>query len=404
MSQPTNLHSGVPFWLVDNGLAAAQPTLAQSTSCDVVVWGAGVTGALVADRLAREGLDVVVLDRHESGIASTAASTALIQYEIDLELLELGAHIGDDDAARAYQMSADAVRQLGQLCAGLDGVDFQSRSSLYLASTRRDAARLQRETDARAALGLDVAWLSREDVAGRYGFPSHGAVTSTLAGEVDALALTRALLARAASRGARWYEQTHVRGYEELPNGVRLRTRHGATIDARFAVCATGYELPSYFELDVATLHSTYALATERLPGFGPWDDRCLVWESARPYSYMRTTADRRILIGGGDVPFQNAIARDLLIPRKTQQLEARLQTLLPDIRAETAFRWAGTFAETEDGLPCIGGVDRYPGILFALGYGGNGITFSVIASEMLAEHCLGRTPEAAALYSMTRF
>lgn len=397
------VHSGAPFWLVSNGLAPSRPALPGNTSCDVVVWGAGVTGALVADRLTQDGLDVVVLDRRESGVASTAASTALIQYDIDLELRALADTIGADNAARAYRSSADAVRTLATTVSDLEGVDFHMRPSLYLASTGRDARRLRRETEARAAIGLDVEWMDADAVSSRYGFTSHGAIRSALAGEVDALAMTRALLTRAAARGARWYEQTHVRGYEELPGGVRMRTNRGATVDAKFAVCATGYLLPSYFDLDVATLHSTFALATQRVEDFGAWDDGALVWESARPYSYMRTTADRRVIIGGEDVPFKNAALRDRLLPGKVATIEATLRRIAPSLATETAYSWTGTFAETDDGLPYIGSVTKYPGLLFALGYGGNGITFSVIAADILSALCRGRTVESAELYAMTR-
>ncbi len=398
-----NLHSGTPFWLANNGLAPARPTLSAHDTCDVVVCGAGVTGALVADALTTAGLDVIVAERRESGLGSTSASTALLQYEIDLDLRTLGEKIGAERAGRAYRASAAAVTQLAELCTALGGCDFQPRHSLYLATTRRDAKALRQECDVRAALGIDCEWWPRERVNVRYGFPGHGAVRSTLAGEVDALALTRSLLTRATLSGARWYENTNVRGYEERAGGVRLLTDTGATIDARAAVCATGYDIPPFLAQDRVKLHSTYALATERLPGFGPWDDRCLVWESARPYTYMRTTCDRRIIIGGEDVPFRDAAWRDRLIPTKTKKLEARLREMLPTVETQTAFEWAGTFAESPDGLPYIGRDERYPGFLFALGYGGNGITFSAIAARIITAECLGEPSSDADLFRMTR-
>ena len=398
------LYSGGPFWLIQNGIQSTRPPLTASTRCDVVIWGAGVTGGLIADRLSRDGLDVIVLERRVSGAGSTAASTALIQYEIDQELAALSERIGSADAARAYRMSVSAVQQLGTICHDLGAGNFQSRQSLYLASTRRDAKRLQREAEARAALGIAVSWLSKEDIDSDYGFASHGAIRSELAGEVDALALTRGLLERAVSTGARWYEQTHVRGYEERADGVRVLTSGGATVDARLAVCATGYALPAYFGLGgLATLHSTYALATERTPDDGLWRDRVLVWESARPYCYMRTTSDQRIIIGGEDTPFESERLRDRLLPGKIEQLERRLAKLRPEVPTETAFGWAGTFAETRDGLPYIGTLEKFPGVLFALGYGGNGITFSVIAAELLSAMCSNRRPDGADLYRMSR-
>ncbi len=73
-----------------------------------------------------------------------------------------------------------------------------------------------------------------------------------------------------------------------------------------------------------------------------------------------------------------------------------RFRQLLPETRCEIAYSWAGTFAETPDGLPYIGAHPRVPHTLFALGYGGNGITFSVIAAEIIRDLvCEGRSREA---------
>jgi glycine/D-amino acid oxidase-like deaminating enzyme len=117
----------------------------------------------------------------------------------------------------------------------------------------------------------------------------------------------------------------------------------------------------------------------------------------------MRTSSDRRIIIGGEDVSFKNATLRDRIIPDKTKRLEQRLKKLLPALETETAFEWAGTFAETPDGLPYIGRDPEYPGVLFALGYGGNGITFSAIAAELLTAECLSQTARDADLFRLDR-
>jgi glycine/D-amino acid oxidase-like deaminating enzyme len=47
---------------------------------------------------------------------------------------------------------------------------------------------------------------------------------------------------------------------------------------------------------------------------------------------------------------------------------------------------WEGLFATTPDALPYIGPHRRYPGQTFALGYGGNGMTFAALAARILLE------------------
>ena len=68
------------------------------------------------------------------------------------------------------------------------------------------------------------------------------------------------------------------------------------------------------------------------------------------------------------------------------------------------AFSWAGTFAETPDGLAYIGGHSSLPRCRFALGFGGNGITYSALAAQYLADSIEGTGPsDSARLFDLDR-
>ena len=98
-----DLDSGYPFWTVKNGLMHPFPPLGRDLRCDVLVIGAGITGALVADTLHARGHAVCVLDARDVGWGSTAASTALLQYEIDTHMIDLAKQYGEADAVLAYR-------------------------------------------------------------------------------------------------------------------------------------------------------------------------------------------------------------------------------------------------------------------------------------------------------------
>ena len=108
------LRSSEPWWLVRNGRGAASAAIAGDFDCDVAVIGAGMTGALIAHGLAEDGHEVVVLDRRDRTLGSTAASTALLQYELDTMLTELSRLVGPVRARRAYQ-AFDAMGLLDAL-------------------------------------------------------------------------------------------------------------------------------------------------------------------------------------------------------------------------------------------------------------------------------------------------
>jgi glycine/D-amino acid oxidase-like deaminating enzyme len=116
---------------------------------------AGITGSLAAQHLAARGVDVVVVDREQPGLGSTAASTAMLQWEIDCTLGELTNFYGFDRAETLYQRSAGAVQGLSDLVGSL-GIDcsFRPRSTLYLSAGEVGPAALRDEHLLRRRAGL----------------------------------------------------------------------------------------------------------------------------------------------------------------------------------------------------------------------------------------------------------
>lgn len=357
-----DLLSPEPFWPKRDGLPATYAPLERDTQCDVAIIGAGITGALVAWELAAAGIDAVVLDRREAAHGSTAGSTSLLQYEIDEPLHRLAQHLGPDRAVRSYRRCRDAIDRIGQLAARLKiDCGFERRASLLLASRAAHLAQLRREFVARRDAGFAVDWWPRSRLAQGSTLPQCAAILSHDGAQVDAYRLAYGLLSAAQRRGARIHERTAVGRPRFHARGVTLKTSRGATVHARRLVVAAGYEAGAFLPEPVTALHSTYAIITEPVKAFAGWPaDRCLIWETARPYLYLRTTDDDRILIGGYDEPFRDPVARDRLLGAKRAALHRRLRQLFPRIAFEVAGAWAGTFAVTPHGLPYIG---RHPAV-----------------------------------------
>jgi glycine/D-amino acid oxidase-like deaminating enzyme len=399
-----DLVSGAPYWPLAAGLLEVYPPLTTDAKCEVAVVGAGITGALVADALAEAGIDVLVVDRRDVARGSTGASTALVSWELDTELGDLIELRGADDAVRAYRAVVEAVGTLERLAGELpDDCGFARRSSLYLASSRRDLKRLQREAELRSRHGFPSEYWDGKRLAQAYSFRAPGAIRSAGSAEVDPYRLTHALLARATGRGARVFDRTEIAQETLAGGGIILRTSRGPVIRARRVVMALGYEIPRPLRRDLVRLSSTYALVSEPVSEWSGWEDRCLVWESARPYHYLRTTSDGRVMFGGEDEPFRDPDRRDRKLSRKVERLSELLGRMLPGLQTEPAFGWTGTFGSTGDGLPYIGELAEAPGRIFALGYGGNGITFGAVAAGLVRDLCLGQTPPDTRLYRLDR-
>lgn len=387
------IRSAQPFWMLRNGIGDAGATLAQSVECDIAIVGAGITGALVADALVSTGLRVVVLDRLGISRGSTAATTALLQYEIDTHLVELAKTLGAERAARAYGACVASFSMLERRFPELLPLaDYQRRESLYLAATARDVSTLRTELAARRGIGLACEWIEADDLRRRFGCQRPGAILSALGAQLDPVRLTRALLAGCARHGVEIFERVTVERIEESGERLRLLTHLGHTVSARHVVICAGYESLQFVPRDVAQIDNTFALVTEPLADPARAAALPLIWESARPYLYLRSTRDGRIILGGADLPFKNAAARDLLLPRQARRIAAQYEDLFGEPLPPIAYQWAGSFARTPDGLPFIGAVPgANPRLQYALCFGGNGITYSVHAGEIIRAHVEGR-------------
>ncbi len=398
-----DLRSGHCFWPINSGLIQPYPSLAGDLDCDVLVIGAGITGALIADYLTQKKAKVVVLDRRDVASGSTSASTAMLQYEIDTHLSDLITRIGKEQAERAYHLCSDAIDKLAKITKDLPDCGFERYSSFYFASSEDDVSALEREYEARKEAGFDIELWRTKDITSRFNFSAPCGLYSKQGAQVDPFRLAHALLARASKAGAQIFDRTEVRDIDQVQDGIVAHTAEGHQVRAQKVVFACGYEAQSWLQEMVVDLNSTFALVTEPVDSFEGWYEQCLLWESERPYTYMRTTSDNRILIGGEDEPYKNSELRDKALPKKTKALSKKLAALMPSIPFQLAYSWAGTFGETEDGLAYIGETKEFPNAYFALGYGGNGITYSVTAAQIIADLYLGKTNADADLFRFGR-
>jgi glycine/D-amino acid oxidase-like deaminating enzyme len=400
-----DLKSGYPFWAISNGLLRTFPPLADDLRCDVAVIGGGITGAVIADALGAAGHEVAVLERRDIGWGSTCASTALVQYEIDTSLSDLSARYGEDMAALAYRACAQAVECIGARAKSLGDVGGMRMRSVYLASRPRDVDMLADEYRLRRRHGLPVARCDAPTLASRFGLRAPGALVTRCAVGLDPYRMTYRLLELLQRRGGSVHDRTTVERIVPHGRGVRLETVGGASVSARHAVLAAGYETQGWLPERVARNRSTYAFASDPLAPaqLGALRD-CMAWETARPYLYMRATPEGRVLVGGEDDVIDVPARRDARVPRKVARLLKRMAHLAPSLALVPAFGWGGTFAETADGLPFFGPHPALgPRVLAAMAYGGNGITYSVIGADLLRARIERRAHPLARLFGFER-
>jgi glycine/D-amino acid oxidase-like deaminating enzyme len=389
-TEQADLRGGVSPWFAA-GRHPVRLDIDQDIKCDALIVGGGITGSLLAERLTRQGLDVVVIDRELPGRGSTAASTSMLLWEIDRSLTDLTQLYSFERASRAYRASLHAVAGLKSLVLQLGlPCEMRDKDSLYLASGGTGKELLE-EHRLRERAGLPGDFLDHAMLLDVFGIARAGAIVSPGAADADPMQLARGLLGVAVSRGARLFEAEAI-AFDAASRSVGVQLKNGRQIEARSVVLATGYVMPGIVQSTVQKVSSSWAIATTPQPQ-NVWKGAALIWEDSKDYLYARSTVTGRIIIGGEDSDeIVEPDDRDRVIPEKSRILANRLAALWPPAKIDIDFRWSGTFDTTTDGLPLIGPVPGSKRIYAAYGYGGNGITFSFLAAQLIGDLIAGST------------
>lgn len=326
----------------------------------------------------------------------------MLLWEIDRSLTQLSEIYGFERASRAYLASLQAVAGLKSLVLQLAlQCEMRNKDSLYLAagSTSKE---LLGEHQLRKRAGLPGDFLAHATLFDVFAIARAGAIVSPGAADADPMQLARGLLGTAVARGARMFEEEAV-GFDSSTRAVAVQLKNGRLIEARSVVLATGYVMPSIIRSTVQAISSSWAIATTPQPE-NIWKGGALIWEDSKDYLYARTTSAGRIIIGGEDSDrITDPAERDRLIPEKAHVLARKLAALWPAANGEIEFRWSGTFDTTDDGLPLIGPVPGAKGIYAAYGYGGNGITFSFLAAQLIGDLIAGSSSPLLTDFALDR-
>lgn len=351
-------------------------------ACDVVVVGAGLTGAAIAERLSREGFDTAVLEAQTVAGGATGRSTGMVLAGLAGHYNWAVAAYGRSRAREAWALTVEGRTRLIESANRL-GVPVEQTGSLALAVEEAEVEAMAESAELLSEDGFDVQ-LELTDPLNR-GFLA--ALRQPDDVTVDAPTLARRLLA---GSGVSVHEHTEVYSLEREREGVRVWAQGRTVLCDAVVLAIDGYAplLDAYFA-DKVTPTRSLVFATEPLGHV----------VSAQPcsadygYEYWRQLPDRRLLIGGWRRPTPQFTdtqsdpgdpVRDGLI-----RFAARY---FPEVETRDSDRWSGMMGFTPDGLPLVGWLPHLPRVYFAVGLGGRGLAWTFVVADRLVELMLHDT------------
>ena len=389
-------------------VATAGPTppddgpITGDTDADVVIVGAGFTGLATALFLAREhGIRATVLEANQTAWGCTSRNGG--QGQNASGRLYRSQWIERWGKATALKLDAEirsGFETFKSLVAEVD-CEPQPGGHLYIAHRARKLDFLRNEARVmREVFGYDTHMLSADEVKSRYvdDADSHGALHEPDGIGVHPLKLAYGYLKMARALGVKVHTASPVTGFATR-GGVHHLQTPGGTVRARAVGFATGgytsNQLHPSLRAKIMPILSnsvvTRPLTEAELQATG-FRTHEVITDTRTLRFYYRLLPDQRLQIGS-----RSAITgADASNPKHLALLVGGLHRKFPALRGiDIDYSWWGWVDVSHDMMPRITQPDPAQSVFYALGYGGNGVSFSAHAGKRLALRIAGRSDPA---------
>jgi glycine/D-amino acid oxidase-like deaminating enzyme len=387
------------YWVASAGTPPEDDgPITTDTDVDVAVIGSGSTGMSTALYLAQEhGIQAVVLEANQtawgcssrSGGQGQNASGRLTRSQwIERWGLETAKKL-DTEIRTGFENFKALTREID--CDAFDG------GHLYVAHRKEKVAYLQEQTRVRRDIfGYKAKMLTTEELHEQYcdERDAHGAMWEPEGVGIHPLKFTFGLMRKARALEVKVHTASPVQGWQTI-NGVHhLQTPGGVVRARRVAVCTGGYTgqglnplLKNKILPILSNSVTTRPLTAAELAATN-FRSQTFLTDTRTLRFYYRLLPDNRLQLGSRSA-ISGADSED---PGHLKLLTDAIARKFPPLAGiEIEHSWWGWVDVSHDMMPRIARPDPAQTVWHAVGYGGNGVSFSTWAGKRLAERVAGK-------------
>lgn len=390
------------YWVASAGTPPQDDgPISGDIDADVVVIGSGSTGISTALYLAQEhGVRAVVLEANQTSWGCSSRSGGQGQNASGrLKRSQWIARWGLDVAKRLDTEIRTGFENFRALTTQID-CDATDGGHLYLAHRPEKMAMLDNEARLmRETFGYRTLMLSAEDVRREYcdERENKGAMLEAEGIGVHPLKLTFGLIRKARELGAKVHPASPVIGWQTIGGIHHLQTPGGTVRAKRVAVCTGGYtgqQLNPLLKNKIMPVLSN-SVVTRQLTDaelkacrFDLPKSRTFMTDTRTLRFYYRLLKDNRLQLGSRS----SVTGADAEAPVHEKLLTDAIARKFPPLAGiPIEHSWWGWVDVSHDMMPRIVRPDPAQSIWYAVGYGGNGVSFSTWAGKRLAQRVVGK-------------
>jgi gamma-glutamylputrescine oxidase len=402
---------GARYWEERTSAARRQryPALRGDKTADVVIIGGGLTGLTAAYVMAKNGLDVVLVERDRLASGGTAAGLGSLVPSPHPCFRTVESVLGRRRATAAWDTGRSSALEMAALLRRLSvRCELAEAQVLTSAATPETVALLKRERSARLAAGLDAPLMPTRALAGALGPTPLAAIIERDGQTFDPVRASIGLARAAEAAGARLFERSEVRRttFTRRQATVVVGSARVVTRGVFVATAAPG----RLFRSLVRHVRQAegYALVTEPLTSMMKREtgrrEAIVIDGTADAPRWLRWLEDGRVLFAGtSSVPAGPRQATKVLVQR-TGQLMYELSLRHPVISGLPArWSWPVPIVTAPDGLPWVGVHRNFPFHFFAMAFGWHGDGLAMHSAKAALRHFKGESRRNDDLFGFGR-
>lgn len=394
------------FWKKSEEIKNTYPYLTHDSNCDVLIVGGGINGALSAYFLAKEGANIIVVEKNIIGYGSTIASTAILEFDAGIELYKLEKIVGINEAKKIYNLYLKAIDEIEKIDQEINfDTGFSKKDDFYISNKFMQKINVLKEYESRKKAGFKSELIDNHNVLN---FNS-GIITKKSSAVMNPYIFTQCLFEYLNSfENVEIYENTKIETIKCGYDNVICKTNNGFKIESSKLIFSTGLETLKYVNNLPVELYKTFTIVTKPINELSNLNLDFVVKDIQEPCHILRFSNDNRIIFSGENIKynyrFNDEKYFEMIANDKYRKLCMSLEKLIPNVNnIAVEYAYNGTIAQTKDSLPIVDEIPNMPNCFCNLSVGKNSILGATIGAKMLTNAVRGLYSKEMNLLKISR-
>lgn len=379
-----NITQGNIFWEQGMDIRYNYPYLTHDRKCDILIVGGGITGALTAYYQAKQGYNVILVEKNLIGYGSTLENMGVICA--NTELINNSKKVDKKVLKRVNELSNKALKDLVQIIQEInetkeenEKISYALCDTLYFSDKASGKFVISKQYEEITKAGKKVEYIEDNDLLDI----SAGIVEKEQSLLLNPYIFNQELIQFLSQmKNVEVYENTYIEVLNSKDSEVEAQSSNRFKIHAKKAIVCTGISVEEYLKDCELELYKTFNIAAKLDKNI---NSNLVALDSLKIIRFN----NNHVILNGEDIKITKTENKEEYEKRFADGKYRRLYNTLirimdiQDLKVKNCFY--GMYLMTKDGLPIIDEIEQLPNIYCNLGIGKNGIIYSAMGAKMLS-------------------